>query len=84
MKFIIEEEIFEKLDNLFVGVVVVKDFDNSGEYPKIQKLLQDSIKQADSKFLIVKLFLVLLIETIHFLSGSSIVFKKNTLMLLLK
>ena len=84
MKFIIEEEIFEKLDNLFVGVVVVKDFDNSREYPKIQKLLQDSIKQADSKFLIVKLFLVLLIGTIHFLSGSSIVFKKNTLMLLLK
>ena len=84
MKFIIEEEIFEKLDNLFVGVVVVKDFDNSREYPKIQKLLQDSIKQADSKFLIVKLFLVLLIETIHFLSGSSIVIKKNTLMLLLK
>ena len=84
MKFIIEEEIFEKLDNLFVWVVVVKDFDNSREYPKNQKLLQDSIKQADSKFLIVKLFLVLLIETIHFLSGSSIVFLKNTLMLLLK
>lgn len=60
MKFIIEEEIFEKLDN-------------SREYPKIQKQLQDSIKQADGKFLIVKLFLVLLIGTIHFLSGSSIV-----------
>ena len=56
MKVIIEEKKKKKLDNLFVGVVVVKDFDNSREYPKIQKLLQDSIKQADSKFLIVKLF----------------------------
>ena len=51
MKFIIQKEIFDKLDNLVVGVVVAKGIDNSKEYPEIDKLLDDSIKLAESRFL---------------------------------
>ena len=51
MKFIIQKEIFDKLDNLYVGVVVAKGIDNSKEYPKIEKLLDESIHLAESRFL---------------------------------
>ncbi len=51
MKFIIQKEIFDKLDNLVVGVVVAKGIDNSKEYKEIDKLLDDSIKLAESRFL---------------------------------
>ena len=51
MKFIIQKEIFDKLDNLCVGVVVAKGIDNSKAYPKIDKLLTESISLAESRFL---------------------------------
>ena len=51
MKFIIQKEIFDKLDNLYIGVVVAKGIDNSKQYPKIEKLLQESIAIAEKKFL---------------------------------
>ena len=51
MKFIIQKEIFDKIENLYVGVVVAKGIDNSKEYPKIKKLLEESISMAEEKFL---------------------------------
>lgn len=39
MKFIVTPEIFEKLPNLYVGVVVAKEVDNSQDYSKINELL---------------------------------------------
>ena len=54
MKFIIQKEIFDKLDNLVVGVVVAKGIDNSKEYKEIDKMLDESIKLAESRFLVKK------------------------------
>lgn len=51
MKFIIQKEIFDKIEDLCVGVVVAKNIDNSKEYPNIDKLLDDSIKLAEERFL---------------------------------
>ncbi len=51
MKFIIQKEIFDKIDNLFVGVVVAKGIDNSKKYPNIDKLLKESISIAEQRFL---------------------------------
>ena len=51
MKFIIQKEIFDKLDDLCVGVIVAKGIDNSKEYTNIDKLLDDSIKLAEERFL---------------------------------
>lgn len=46
-----EKEIFEKIDDLFVGIVVAKGIDNSKEYQKIDELLEKSIILAEEKFL---------------------------------
>lgn len=51
MKFIIDEKIFEKLDDLYVGIVVAKDIDNTKSYSEIEELLDDSIKTAETRFL---------------------------------
>ena len=51
MKFIIQKEIFDKVEDLYVGVVVAKGIDNSKEYPNIDKLLKESISLAENKFL---------------------------------
>lgn len=51
MKFRIQKEIFDKLDNLYVGVVVAKGIDNSIKRDDIDKLLDDSIKLAEERFL---------------------------------
>ena len=51
MKFIINKEIFDKVDDMFVGVVVARGIDNSKEYPNITKMLDDSIKIAEENFL---------------------------------
>lgn len=51
MKFIIDGKIFEKLPNLYVGVVVAKGVDNTKEYPEIDELLKESIKLAEKRFL---------------------------------
>lgn len=54
MKFIIKKEVFDKLDNLFVGVVVAKGIDNSKEYKNIDKLLDEAMKEASKEFADVK------------------------------
>ena len=51
MKFRIEDRVFEKLPNLYVGVVVAKGMDNSKDYPDIDSKLTESIKLAESRFL---------------------------------
>lgn len=51
MKFKVESEIFEKIPDLYIGVVVAKDIDNSKEYPEIDRLLDESIKSAEKRFL---------------------------------
>lgn len=50
MKFIVRPEIFEKLPDLYVGVVVAKDVDNSQDYPKINKLLNKYMSFSQEKF----------------------------------
>ncbi len=50
MKFIIEKEIFEKLPKACFGVVMAKGIDNSKAYPKIEQLLDESIKTAAQRF----------------------------------
>lgn len=39
MKFEITPEIFEKLPNMYVGVVVAHDIDNRQDYPEISQML---------------------------------------------
>ena len=39
MKFIVQKEVFDKLDDLYIGVVVAKGVDNSKEY--ISSLLEE-------------------------------------------
>ena len=51
MKFKVESEIFEKIPDLYIGVVVAKGIDNSKEYLEIDKLLDRSIKLAEKRFL---------------------------------
>ena len=50
MKFVVANDIFEKLPNLYIGVVAVKGVDNSGEYPEITKMLDEAIAAAQIKF----------------------------------
>ena len=54
MKFIVQKEVFDKLDNLYIGVVVAKGIDNSKEYKNIDKMLDESINNAKKEFLDVK------------------------------
>lgn len=51
MKFKVESDIFEKIPDLYIGVVVAKGIDNSKTYPEIDKLLEKSIKLAERRFL---------------------------------
>lgn len=50
MKFIVTPDIFEKLPDLYVGVVVAKEVDNSQDYPKINKLLNKYMSFSQEKF----------------------------------
>lgn len=50
MKFIVEDAIFDKVPNLYIGVVAVKGVDNSKEYPEIEAMLDDAIAAAQQKF----------------------------------
>lgn len=50
MKFEITPEIFEKLPNMYVGVVVAHDIDNRQDYPEISQMLDHYEKLAQEKF----------------------------------
>ena len=54
MKFIVQKEVFDKLDDLYIGVVVAKGVDNSKEYKNIDKMLNESMANAKKEFLDVK------------------------------
>lgn len=50
MKFEITNDIFTKLPNMYVGVVVASQVDNSQDYPKIAALLDHSMQDAKARF----------------------------------
>lgn len=50
MNFVVEKEIFERLPNVFFGVVMAKGINNKGNYPQIDKLLNDNIEIAAKYF----------------------------------
>ena len=54
MKFIVQKEVFDKLDDLYIGVVIAKGVDNSKEYKNIDKMLDESIAKAKEEFEEVK------------------------------
>lgn len=51
MKFKIDKKIFDKIDNLYVGVVVAKGVDNTKEYLQITGILEDALEVAEARFL---------------------------------
>ena len=51
MRFIIDRAVFDKLPDYCVGVVTAKGICNSGEHQEIEKMLDKSIKLAESRFL---------------------------------
>ncbi len=50
MKFIVEKEIFDRLPTVCFGVVVAKGADNTGAYPAIDALLDESIAESSARF----------------------------------
>lgn len=54
MKFEITQDIFDKLPNMYVGVVVAQNVDNAQAYPEIDQLLDEKMALAQKKFKDVK------------------------------
>ena len=50
MKFIVEKEVFDKLDDVCFGIVVAKGIDNTQKIEKIQSLLEEGIKANEEKY----------------------------------
>lgn len=50
MKFTIRPEIFEKMPDMYVGVVVAAGIDNSRDYPQIDEMLQKYNNYSKEKF----------------------------------
>ena len=50
MKFIVQKEVFDKIEDLYIGVVVAKGVDNSKEYKNIDKMLEESMANAKKEF----------------------------------
>lgn len=50
MKFIVQKEVFDKIEDLYIGVVVAKGVDNSKEYKEIDKMLEESMANAKKEF----------------------------------
>ncbi|MCC4466942.1 hypothetical protein [Limosilactobacillus reuteri] len=50
MKFIVAPEIFEKLPNMYVGVVVAHGIDNHQKYSEIDKMLEKYEQLAQQNF----------------------------------
>ena len=49
MKFSVSKDVFEKMDNLCLGIVVAKGIDNS-KNEKIAEMLNQNISIAEEKF----------------------------------
>ncbi len=50
MKFIIEDKVFETLDNLCVAVIIAKNINNTNKINDISILLKESISNAEKEF----------------------------------
>lgn len=50
MKFIVEKEVFDKLDDVCFGIVVAKGIDNTKQIEKIQTLLEAGIEANEKKY----------------------------------
>ena len=50
MKFIVDRKVFEKIPNLYIGVVIAYDIDNEKNYTDIEKLLNDVQISYEEKF----------------------------------
>lgn len=50
MEFVVLDEVFEKLDNYCVGLVVVKGIDNSKKVPQIAQMLNENISAYEQQF----------------------------------
>lgn len=50
MEFEITPDIFAKLPNMYVGVVIAQDVNNAKDYPEISQMLDQNMEQAKNKF----------------------------------
>ena len=50
MKFVVEDKVFEKVPDMYIGVVAAKGIDNAGDYPEIGTLLDSAIAAAQARF----------------------------------
>lgn len=50
MKFIVTPEIFDKLPDMYVGVVVAQNVDNTKQYPEIDTMLEQYEEKAQNDF----------------------------------
>ena len=50
MKFVVAEEVFEKLDNVCFGIVVARGIQNRGQNDEVRKCLETSIQAVEKKF----------------------------------
>lgn len=50
MKFVVTKDIFEKLPDMYVGVVVARGIDNQQEYPSISEMLDQFMHYSQQKF----------------------------------
>ena len=55
MKFIIENKVFETLNNLCVAVIVAKGIDNTKKNDEISAMLKESISNAEKEFENIKI-----------------------------
>lgn len=50
MKFVVTKDIFEKIPDMYIGVVVAHGIDNSRNYPAIEEMLDKYMKLSQEKF----------------------------------
>ena len=48
MKFVVDDKVFEKVPDMYIGVVAAKGIDNAGDYPEIGALLDSAIAAAQA------------------------------------
>lgn len=55
MKFVITKDIFNKIPNMYVGVIIASNVNNAKDYPEIEQLLKEEMTAAQKRFKDVKL-----------------------------